>query len=623
VEVSFAQTLAQNRNAVTNDLELRFQARIYGNEEIWLAQHEGTWVHKWAEPPTEVMINGHPWDTASHPGLVLDPPLMPEVMDLQRATLTRVSGRGIMDLAYERERLCLDIEDPDQGADEYEAVVRVPRFRERHLVRVTTGSTNVLLGAPLNVYRFPASKEVYARLAGQRAFDMRGQCLVALEPGQYQFEVLHQVEPNLLAALKTGVLDISGPTNVDLSVRRLDPGLYGPDRRPIPLDELLVRSTRPCGAISWKAPAGPNPAPLSLLVSEGQSYKVHVFGHAASDYLAVWTTATSADFPKITLGQDQWLSCAFRWMPGSPPAKARGVVLQFADGQMELPETARFYSNRRFFNVAYWLAFEGERKACFQPRGCVLPGKGAAEVPLAGPLLPLASATIREDENHRPPEAKQIWWEITLADPQNYLLDTEASKIDWKPTLTTRDGHLAITAPLLKKDLERLGNLTDTLVAGASYVMGATTQHVSLSPATFVRHRTTHFFTPVPPYHDWNTRAYLAKAERELDMIARARQRPLAPDLQLELEWRLHPGLATGGGKCVTMPLAKYLASQDWFSTPWALGHEMLHTFGYGHSREMDRLSQDVDDQMARFQTHVADHPEYVPEGWDEQKALQ
>jgi len=34
-----------------------------------------------------------------------------------------------------------------------------------------------------------------------------------------------------------------------------------------------------------------------------------------------------------------------------------------------------------------------------------------------------------------------------------------------------------------------------------------------------------------------------------------------------------------------------------------ALGHEMLHTFGYGHSREMDRLSQDVDDQMARFQT--------------------
>jgi hypothetical protein len=132
-----------------------------------------------------------------------------------------------------------------------------------------------------------------------------------------------------------------------------------------------------------------------------------------------------------------------------------------------------------------------------------------------------------------------------------------------------------------------------------------------------------HFSTPVPPYHDWNTHAYLAKAERELDMIARARQKPLPPKLHLQLEWRLHPGLSTGGGNWVTMPLTQYFACQDWFSPPWALGHEMLHNFGYGHSREMDRLSQDVDDQMAQFQTHVADHPEYVPEGWDEQKTLQ
>src|SRR5262249_44374108 len=38
------------------------------------------------------------------------------------------------------------------------------------------------------------------------------------------------------------------------------------------------------------------------------------------------------------------------------------------------------------------------------------------------------------------------------------------------------------------------------------------------------------------------------------------------------------------------------------------------HTFGYGHSREMDRLSEAVDEQMSQFQSYVADHPEYVPQ---------
>ena len=625
-EVSFAQVQARNHGVATNDLELCFKARINGVDEVWLAQHEGKWLHKWGGSPTDVTINGHPWDVARHPGLALNPPLLPELMDLQRATLTPVSAPGIITLGYERERLCLDFEDPKPGGPRSsgnwtEAVVRVPRFRERHLVRLKAGVPDALLGAPLNIYRFPASGEAYALLPGQRRFDMRGQRLVALESGQYQFEVLHQAGSNLLAALKTDLLNISGPTNVDLRAQRIEPGLYGPNGRPTALSELLLRSTRPCGAISWKAPDGSNPAPLSLLLSEGQSYKLHAFGHAGSDYVAVWTTTATAEFPRITVGPDQWRTCAFRWTEGSPPAKARGVVLEFADGRLEVPERARFCSNRRFFTVAYWLAFEGGRKALFQPRGYVFPKQGAGEVALGGPLHPLASAAVLPDESLTPKTAKRLWCELTLADPQNYLLDTEGSTIGWKPALTTRDGRPARTAPLLKNDVQRLGNLEDTLVAGAFYVMNGATQHVSLHPAAFVSHRTVHFVTRVPPYHEWNTRAYLAKAERELDMIARARQRPLASDLRLELDWRLASGLATSGGKSVTMPLTRYLACQDWFSPSWALGHEMLHTFGLGHSREMDRLSQNVDDQMAEFQAYVADHPEYVPEGWAEPTA--
>ena len=613
-EVLFAQTLARTKSAATNDLELRISARIDGMDEIWFVRDQGKWIHTEHTPPTDVTANGRPWDIAKHPTLTLNPALLPEVMDLQRATLTILHGRGIVHLEYRPELLCLDFEDYHPGADLYEVVVQVPRVRQRHLVRLTSDVRDALLGAALKVYRFPAPGEAYALLPGQRLFDARGQCLVALEPGQYEFEVQHQPQPEMLVALKTGVLDISGPTNLDFKVRRVEPALYGPAHRPFALDELLVRSTRPCGALTWKAPPGSNAAPPTLLLSADQTYTVHAFGHAGGDYAALWTNIPSAEFPRITLGQYQWRSCSFRWARGTPRATAKGVLLQFPDGQLEVlhPEAARFLSNRRFFNVGYWLAFEGERRAVFQPRGYILPENGPCEVSLGGPLHPLASAAVLQDENLRPPGDMHLWWEIILADPQNYLLDPAASKIDWTPTLTALDGQPALTAPLLPKDVQRLGNLKDTLLASASYRMGST-QHVSLHPEAFVRRQTAHFYTDLPPYRDWNTRAYLAKAERELKFIVRARQYPHAPDLRLLIAWWFNSG-GVGGSSGFTLPISTYLDCRDWFSYPWGIGHEMLHGLGYGHTHELDRLDRDVQERLAQFQWHVADHPEYVPE---------
>ncbi len=617
-EVLFAQTLARSRSTATNDLELRISARIDGMDEIWFVQNQGKWIHTEHSPPTAVTANGRPWDVAKHPTLTLNPALMPEVMDLQRAALTILHGRGIVHLEYRPELLCLDFEDYHVGADLYEVIVQVPRIRARHLVRLTSNIPDALLGAALKVYRFPAAAEAYALLPGQRLFDAHGQCMVALEPGQYQFEVQHQPQPQTLIDLKTDVLNISGPTNIDFHVRSVVPALYGPNHRPFALDELLVRSTRPCGALTWKAPAGSNAALPTLLLSTDQTYKVHAFGHAGTNYAAIWTSVATADFPRITLPQDQWRTCSFRWARGTPRAGAKGVILQFPDGQLEVPhpETARFLSNRRFLSVAYWLAFEGERKAVFQPRGYILPENGPCEVSLGGPLHPLASAAVLQDESLRPPGALHLWWEIILADPQNYLLDAAASKIDWNPTLTTLDGQPAMTAPLLAKDVEQLGNLKDTLIASASYRMG-TTQHVSLHPEAFVRRQTLHFYTDLPPYRDWNTRAYLAKAERELKFIVRARQFPHASDLRLLIAWWFNSG-GVGGGSGFTLPMSTYLDCCDWFSHPWGIGHEMLHGLGYGHTHEIDRLDRAVQERMAQFQWHVADHPEYVPEEWDE-----
>jgi hypothetical protein len=620
VSIDFAQTLARKKASAkpADDLELRIKASIDGTDEVWLAQHQAKWVHTGASAPAEVTVNGRPWEVIKHPVWELQPALLPETMDLQRATMIRLHGRGIVNLDYRPEQLCLDFEDREPGADHYELALRVPRFREQHLVRIKADVPDALLGAALQIYRLPEENEARALLSGQRFFDVRGQCLAALEPGQYQFEVLHQPTNNLLVALKTGLLTIAGPTNLDLKARRIEPRFFGPENQLMSLNELLIRSTRRTGAVSWKAPPGSNSAPPTLLLSQDQGYKIHAFGHAGTSYAAIWKTLMVPEFSRITLDREQWLSCSFRWQDGTPHANRKGAVLQFPDGQMEIagPESARFFTNRRFFNLAYWLAFPGELKAVFQPRGCLLAAAGNDELPLGGPLRPVSSAAILQNENLGRPDAVQLWWEITLADPQNYLLDTGASKLDWVPALATPDGSPVVAAPLLPADVKRLGNLKDTLVASASFRMG-TTQSVSLHPEVFVSLHSARCTTLVPPYHDWNTRAYLAKAERELKMIAAAHRTPLAPDQRMNISWWFNSG-AVGANNSVTMPFPTYLDCRDWFSHPWAIAHEMLHNFGYGHTHEMDRLDRDVQERMDHFHWFVADRPDYVPEDWAE-----
>ena len=80
----------------------------------------------------------------------------------------------------------------------------------------------------------------------------KGQCLVALEAGQYQFEVQHQRDPRTVVALKTGVINVTGAAAIDLNALRVKPAIYGPSRRAMTIDDLLIRTTRPTGGISWK-----------------------------------------------------------------------------------------------------------------------------------------------------------------------------------------------------------------------------------------------------------------------------------------------------------------------------------------------------------------------------------
>jgi hypothetical protein len=631
VVVNFAEAIARKKVPANsrNDYSVQIKAKVDGPdaEEVVFSQRQAVWKHHGTSPVPIVEINGRPWDVVHHPTIDLAATLTPETMNLPRITLDKFHGRGMASLDRQPEGLYLALEAHATGADDYDVILTVPRFHTRHLVRVKGGAADLLLGAPLRIYRFPADSDAEALVVGEHAFGAQGECLVALEAGRYQFEVLHQAGPQTLVALKTGVVQIRGPMDVDLKPRRIEPQLIGPKDQPMTWDELLVRSCRPTGAISCKVP--PDSAP-TLVVSQKQSYKIHAFGHSGSDFVALWKTVAGPAVGKITLDERQWRTCTFRWQEGTPRAKEYGVVLAFPGGQMEIPraESATFFSNRQFFNAGYWLTFSGGRKAVFAPRGNLMPP--SKELLLGGKLHPVASAAIMQSDNPiilenksvKPEDAKSLWWEIIMADSQNYLLDPAASNIDWKPSISLADGR-PVPSPLAgklpfpfitAKTIQRLGNLKETLVARANYRLESA-ESVSVQPESFVERQFAHGFTRVPPYRDWNTKTYLVIAERVLNLISAAVQKPVTAKYRTEINWWLS-GCAWGGigGSWIKMPFDNFLHCQDWYGNPGAIVHEMLHNAGYGHRNEMNRVDRLVQHEMEQFRWYMADHPDYVPE---------
>ena len=74
----------------------------------------------------------------------------------------------------------------------------------------------------------------------------------------------------------------------------------------------------------------------TLIVSEKQSYKIHAFGHAEGDFVAIWRTIAEPKIAKITLEERQWRNCSFRWQDGTPPAEESGILVEFPDGRIEI-----------------------------------------------------------------------------------------------------------------------------------------------------------------------------------------------------------------------------------------------------------------------------------------------
>ena len=108
------------------------------------------------------------------------------------------------------------------------------------------------------------------------------------------------------------------------------------------------------------------------------------------------------------------------------------------------------------------------------------------------------------------------------------------------------------------------------------------------------------------------TTAAHAQAERSLSGIGAVRDLPVNPDYKPQIEWWMNGG-AVGVHGSIRMPIHGMTADFAWLGHPWAISHELLHGFGYGHNDDMSRVDQLMLEHFRRFQWSVVDRPDFVP----------
>lgn len=626
VRILFADSICkESRTAVRSlksasgepleSVELNIRARVDGADAVHVSSADAKWAHYEWSWPRGVSINGRSWDPQANPELGIEPEsFFPAGISVANAQLIEQSGRGAVQLLPARDRLTVRFDDRQPGgAGDYVARVRIP-ISQLWRVEVQCDEPLSVAGARMTVVRCDQSGHHESVVSVQHVFDHRGRTILALPSGRYRFEVQHQPRPDVLVSLRSPLTAVSSATTVQLpSVRVPTPKLNVTGHRGLELTQLGIRSILPTGALAWKRDA--NTSRVSLILSPEQRYRVRAFGSGGSVHAALWKELETREIRRITQPADQLFQCSFGWHEEALRPYRAGVKFVHPDSVHEfgVNRNTLLLTNRRFLQLGYWFQIRNGRRLVFHPRGYVLPdGQSDHYFELGGPLAGHASAAILTNENLGSPQARQLWTDICVIDPNGHVLDRRESTVDWKSEVQMRDGEQPPEHPLTPSAIERLGNVTDTVLLSAQYQLERPV-HLVLSPERFEPRRSKRVSTNVPSYMQWRATAYLAKAERSLSGIASEREIPINPSYRVKLSWWLNSG-AVGGHGGFTMPLSGMVQDFNWFTHPWAISHELLHGFGYGHNEDMNRTDRAIQRRFREHQWFVADHPEYAPE---------
>jgi len=208
-----------------------------------------------------------------------------------------------------------------------------------------------------------------------------------------------------------------------------------------------------------------------------------------------------------------------------------------------------------------------------------------------------------------------LWWEICLLDRNGHVLDGRASTIGWRAGVKWFDGTPLEAGELHERALKRLKRLREQVRIWATYTVDRP-YTLSLPPEPFVERRLFHARTRLPAYMHWRAQSYLAAVNRALRFIERVRRQPLPGGYTVQVNWR-SGAVALGARGSISM-LIHHMANRfDYFSIPWALAHELLHGFRYGHNPDMDMTDREVQRRFSEFRWWAEDNPAYYPRDWN------
>jgi hypothetical protein len=376
----------------------------------------------------------------------------------------------------------------------------------------------------------------------------------------------------------------------------------------VPVYEIAVRSDAATGELCWSAERDGGGSPR-IVFSPGQSYRVRTLGKGENANVALWSQVAGNDWTIKAVGRNVF-ACKFRVRDDGPAVKDPRVALAFPDGKMEFPVTddTVLLSNRRFLSIAYQFRLQDGRVVSFRPQLGEI--KKNQVFTVGGPLTPVAWASVIVRKLIDKPDTQHLVWGSDLYDEQGYLVNLAESQIDWSATLKTPWGEVPTDRELNKAEAQLLNHAARPM----SVTVSCRLEHAgsrTLQPVNFARFGTTQLHTSAPPHWGLQAVNYLAKAQRIYHCVEEIEMKPAHH--KLEIIWSNAKFVAFGGGERVWMPFSGLCDSFDHYATPWALAHEILHTFGYQHGIVMKQTEKAVAQRLELFRWYMADHPELDP----------
>jgi hypothetical protein len=484
--------------------------------------------------------------------------------------------------------------------DPVEVIVRCEALKGRTGVRL-----GVLHSTPLGV--------ALLKRDSPSTFDGAGECRVNLRPDEYLFEVGF-VDGNKVFVLRSPARRIARGAVVELRAEEPNPlSLKLSDDRAVQIEELAVRSAAATGEITWSGNS--NGQPL-LILSPGQEYRVRVLGGGDNLRFAAWRSISTTR-SVVRLDGDQVCRCKFKIRTDGAVLQNARVRLQFPDAEMRFPVTDKtiFLTNRRFVSFGYGADLANGRRIVVRPWLGIVSEE--QELLLGGPFTAEAWAKIMVRKPVGGPETKHLIWDANLYDGRGHMVLEDKSQIDFHQSIRSVSGaEVPRGHPLSKEEIASFFDREDAVLVDVSYHLDSPVS-LTLRPKRFQNYGNRRFYTHAPPHWELQALNYLSRAERVFHMIEDLENK--RSKHRVEVRWHAMNGTAWGCGPSgnnayIMMPFSGLKDSFNFYDSPWALAHEMLHTFGYGHGTEMNRMSSLVEKRFDQYRWYMADHPELDPE---------